>query len=226
MTKSMQAVQADFDRIALLKEPRWNHNLHYHDDLLRHLPPSMDSALEVGSGTGQFARLLAARSRQVLALDLSAVMLREAHLKSAVFPNITYQQADILTTELPANHFDAIVSIATLHHLNLDDVLPRLIAALKPGGVLQYLDLYEVERWQDYALSALAAPLSFAFNLRFNGYLMQPAEQRAVWDAHGADERYLTLSQVRAVAARWLPGAHIRQHLFWRYSVIWRKALQ
>jgi hypothetical protein len=31
----------------------------------------------------------------------------------------------------------------------------------------------------------------------------------------------MTLSEIRHVAARDLPGARIRRHLFWRYSLIY-----
>jgi SAM-dependent methyltransferase len=37
---------------------------------------------------------------------------------------------------LPAEHYDAIVSVTALHHMPLDDALWRLSRALRPGGVL------------------------------------------------------------------------------------------
>jgi 2-polyprenyl-3-methyl-5-hydroxy-6-metoxy-1,4-benzoquinol methylase len=50
---------------------RWDHNAHYHGELLRRLPASIDRALDVGCGAGEFARLLAARARNVDAVDAS-----------------------------------------------------------------------------------------------------------------------------------------------------------
>ena len=44
---------------------------------------------------------------------------------------------------LPAGQFDAIVSIATLHHVPLEPLLPKLQVALKPGGRLIILDLLQ-----------------------------------------------------------------------------------
>ncbi|WP_239094534.1 hypothetical protein [Planotetraspora silvatica] len=41
----------------------WDHNAHYHRWILRQLPRSFDSALDVGCGSGDLARLLASRAR-------------------------------------------------------------------------------------------------------------------------------------------------------------------
>ena len=77
--KTAADIQADFDKIALAEATEgWNHNNHYHDYLLRHAPTHCAAALEVGCGRGGFARLLAQRSDQVIALYLSPEMLRLA----------------------------------------------------------------------------------------------------------------------------------------------------
>jgi SAM-dependent methyltransferase len=49
-----------FNRIALLPD-RWDHNRQYHRFLLDHIVENRDSALDVGCGTGEFTRELAAR---------------------------------------------------------------------------------------------------------------------------------------------------------------------
>ncbi|HEX5724642.1 MAG TPA: hypothetical protein VFX98_04205, partial [Longimicrobiaceae bacterium] len=48
-------------------------------------------------------------------------------------------------------------------------------------------------------------------------------EIRRAYAEHGAGERYLHWPDVRREIPRALPGAHIRPHLLWRYSVVWRK---
>ena len=68
----MSTVEADFDRLALLDDEGWTANNQYHDSLLKHVPEHCENALEIGCGTGAFARVLAKRCKQVVALDLSA----------------------------------------------------------------------------------------------------------------------------------------------------------
>ena len=72
----MSSVEADFDRLALLDDQGWTSNNHYHNSLLKHLPANCENALEIGCGTGAFARLLAKRCKHVVALDLSSDMIR------------------------------------------------------------------------------------------------------------------------------------------------------
>lgn len=55
----MQKIQHDFDRIALLNFPRWDHNNHYHSFLLNQLPTKGKTILEIGCGTGEYRASLA-----------------------------------------------------------------------------------------------------------------------------------------------------------------------
>lgn len=223
--KSAADIQADFDRIALAESGEgWNHNNHYHNFLLRHAPAHCTNALEVGCGTGTFARLLAQRSDYVLALDLSPEMLRIARERSADCPNIEYLQADIMATTLADAAYDSIASIATLHHLKLSEVLPRLKAALKPGGVLLVLDLYRGATLGDLFQNVVSVPYHHTLQQLKGEKAPQSAEASAAWEAHGSSDVYPTLAEVRRACASLLPGAQVTRHLLWRYSLVWTKS--
>lgn len=216
-------IQADFDRLARYDTDAWDHNSHYHGFLLRQLPLPCEAVLEVGCGTGALTRRLAAQAGHVLGLDLSPEMIRIAQERSAGCANVDYQVADVLAWDWPAERFDGIVSVATLHHLPLAAILPRMRDALKPGGVLAVVDLFASAGPGDRLLDALALPVSAALKLLQTGRLREPPEERAAWDAHGQHDVYLTLAQVRRAGAGVLPAARVRRHLLWRYSLVWRK---
>lgn len=218
----LEKIQADFDRLAVLSEG-WSHNDYYHSFLLKHVPAQCDQALDIGCGTGGFSRLLAQRAQHVLALDLSPQMIRVAQDRSCSFSNIEYQVADVLKLELPPVHLDCIVSIATLHHLPLDLMLEKMKAALKAGGTLLVLDLFKAETISDYLLSVLAVPWNLVSSLWKHHRLQPPREVRAAWAEHGRTDVYLTLSQVQRSCEAILPGAQIKRHLLWRYSIVWIK---
>jgi ubiquinone/menaquinone biosynthesis C-methylase UbiE len=226
----MSVIQADFDRLALLDAKGWTQNNHYHNFLLPHLPNDCQNALEVGCGTGAFARRLAERTRHVVALDLSPEMIRVARLRSAEFSNLEFQVADAMSWDFPAAHFDCIATIATLHHLPLREVIVKLRDALKPGGVLIVLDLFEPERnlltaagLVDTFLNLVAMGLSVSLRLIQNGRLKPPREVRAAWAAHEQHDSYPKMSEIRTLCAEILPGAKIKKHLLWRYSIFWQK---
>ena len=218
----MSTIQADFDRIAPLSGPGWDHSSHYHAFLLRALPPYCPQALEIGCGTGAFARLLAGRSGRVLALDLSPRMIQLAREGSPP-PNIDFQVADVLAWDFPAERFDAIATITTLHHLPLEPILSKMKGALKVGGVLVVLDLFKAAWPADLLSSALAMPASLALKWVKNGRRRDSRAAQAAWAEHGRHDFYLTMAEVRQSCARVLPGARVKKHLLWRYSIVWKK---
>ena len=219
----MSAIQTDFDRIALLEPGGWNHNNHYHDFLLRNVPPGCQKALEIGCGTGSFARLLAQHSSEVLALDLSPEMIRIAQSRSDKFSNIEFRVVNINPRDFSYHGYDCIASIATLHHLPLPEMLARMKDSLRPGGVLLVLDLFEPEGLSDMIRSGLALPVSVGLRLLYNGRVRPSRELRDAFAEHARHDSYTTFSQVREICAAILPGARLQKHFFWRYSIIWRK---
>jgi ubiquinone/menaquinone biosynthesis C-methylase UbiE len=168
----MSTIERDFDRIALVSPDGSLHNDHYHNFLLRQLSSHCHSALEIGCGKGEFSRRLAERSDRVLALDLSPEMIRIACERSAQLRNIEFQLADVMQLELPSEAFDCIASIATLHHLPLLEILLKMKAALKPGGVLLILDLFEPSGVVDTFLNPPAIAVSAALRLIHHGRLL------------------------------------------------------
>lgn len=226
----MSAIERDFDRLAQFDEEGWTANNHYHNFLLRHVSAPSENVLEIGCGTGAFSRAIARRAQHVTAIDLSSEMIRVARSRSQQFPQIEFEVDDIMTRALPSAHFDCIATIATLHHLSHGDVLLKLKAALRPGGRLVVLDLYQLKTnlltargLLDAFLHVIAIGSSVTLRLVHRGRLRPPREVRAAWEAHGKTDRYLTMDEVRGLYESIFPGVVIRRHFLWRYSAIWVK---
>jgi SAM-dependent methyltransferase len=226
-----QKIRDDFDRIARYDREGWNHNIHYHNFLLQQLPGHCESILDLGCGSGLFSRLLAEHCGllcsplrdRVMAIDLSPQMIAVAKHNSQNYPNIDFQVADILQWEFPVEQFEAIVSIATFHHLSLEKLLPSLTTALKPGGKLIILDLIQHENILDRLSDLIAVPLNWLWQILKNRNIKQSPEAQAAWREHSRTDKFLTLSQVRDIYSKSCPGVKIRKHLFWRYSAVWEK---
>ncbi|MBW4669333.1 MAG: class I SAM-dependent methyltransferase [Cyanomargarita calcarea GSE-NOS-MK-12-04C] len=218
-----QKIRNDFDCIALHDQEGWDHNNHYHRFLLKQLPVQYKTVLDIGCGTGEFSRLLANRVERVIAIDLSPNMIEVAKQRSSQFSNIDFQVADVLQWQFPSEKFDAVVSIATFHHLPIESLLSSLKAALKPGGRLVILDLLEHENLRDQLSDFVAVPLNWLFQMLKNKHIQQSPEAAAAMREHLRTDQYLTLSQARRIYTSFLRRAKVRKHLFWRYSVIWQK---
>jgi ubiquinone/menaquinone biosynthesis C-methylase UbiE len=91
--------------------------------------------LEIGSGNGSIAQWLASQvgpDGHVVASDLDT-----SYISSVAAPNLEVRQLDILQSPLEAAHYDFVVTRAVLHHIpQWREALRRMIAALKPGGLL------------------------------------------------------------------------------------------
>lgn len=101
--------------------------------------PGGAAVLEIGCGTGRFARAAAAAGLCVTAIDIAANMLAYVQHQAAAagLPQIHTRHAGFLTMDLPAASFAAAVSGAALHHL--PDAwklvaLRNVARVLQPGG--------------------------------------------------------------------------------------------
>ncbi|MFQ6326722.1 class I SAM-dependent methyltransferase [Nocardia sp. CWNU-33] len=205
----------------------WDHNAYYHRALLRHLPTPCADVLDVGCGAGAFATALAARVHHVDALDRSLEMIAAA--ERTVPDNVTCVRADFLRDDIvPEGRYDAVFSVAALHHMPLAEALPRMAAALRPGGVLAAIALprTDLPRELPIELAAFAAQRVFAAVFATaratsggDWYAREPThgEMPVVLDPS------LTTREVRDEATAVLPGADVRRLLFWRYILVWRK---
>lgn len=95
--------------------------------------------LEVGSGRGAMARWLADQvgpTGHVVAADINP-----RFLGAIAGPNLEVRQLNIVTDELETGAFDLVFSRAVLEHLaEYGRALDRMVAALKPGGVIYIED--------------------------------------------------------------------------------------
>lgn len=196
--------------------PGWDHNVHYHSLLLRHCPRNAQRILEIGCGHGHFAHRLAERAEIVDALDVDAAVLKEAETK-AIEKNIRFICDDFLKADLPEGQYDVVVAIAALHHMELSEALEKMKRLLRPGGTIAILGLYKEKALTDLFFAVASVPLNWFYLCRHWRAGTKPA--RTVRTCPPG----LTLAQIRSAALLSLPGARIRRHLLWRYSLIWTR---
>jgi SAM-dependent methyltransferase len=108
--------------------------------------------LEVGGGGGSITRWLSDRvgpTGRVVATDIDTRWLEALEL-----PNVSVRQHDITRDALPDAAFDLIHTRLVLMHLpERDEVLPRLVRALKPGGWLLLEEFDSLSAAADPAVS-------------------------------------------------------------------------
>jgi ubiquinone/menaquinone biosynthesis C-methylase UbiE len=112
--------------------------------------------LDVGCGTGYFARLLADRvgaDGLVVGVDASREMISYASRKSAAARNCQFEVGTAESLSLPSDRFDVVVSSLFMHHLPADlqdAALAEMRRVLRPGGTLLIAEAHVPEAfgWQ------------------------------------------------------------------------------
>ena len=202
----------------------WSHNVHYHRVILDAIPPGCGRTLDVGCGTGALTRRLRRFVPHVRGIDRDqrSIELARAHPEAA---DIDYLLGDFLAASFEPGSLDLVTAIASLHHMDAEAALRRMSELLRPGGVLAVVGLA-----RDNVPGGLCAAVPAVIGSRFR--------RVAAWKRHSATglpaavyqppviwPPPLTYREMRRLAARILPGARYRRHLYWRYSLIWTKRL-
>jgi len=106
------------------------------------LPPGTREVLDLGTGSGNVALLLAADGYDVTGIDLSPGMLAQARAKLAGHPHPpAFLEADAANPPFAQGSLDAIVSRYLLWTLrDAPTALRRWRELLRPGGVLVAID--------------------------------------------------------------------------------------
>ena len=120
--------------------------------------PEELKVLDVGTGPGFFALLLAEAGYQVTAVDVTEEMLKEAKKNTGMFAEkITWKLSDAQKLELGDCEFDAVFSRNVTWNLeNPGQAYEEWVRVLKPGGLLCNFDadwyghLYDEEKRSGY----------------------------------------------------------------------------
>ena len=95
----------------------------------------LGDVLDLASGDGALAQLIAPRARSVTCVDASAKVADAARKRLAPFGNVRVLQADMHALDLPANTFDQALLLQAIPYTDQAPLLfTELARVLRPGG--------------------------------------------------------------------------------------------
>ncbi|MDG4785039.1 methyltransferase domain-containing protein [Micromonospora sp. WMMD1102] len=108
----------------------------------RALPPAPLDVLDVGTGTGQAAIVLAGLGHRVTGIDLADGMLERARQHAAAIANgPVIRHGDAVHPDFPAASFDAVTSRYLMWTLREPQVaVANWVRLLRPGGTVAVVD--------------------------------------------------------------------------------------
>jgi len=198
----------------MARERLWNANIHYHSILLKAIPKTAQSVLDVGCGDGILsAQLIQAGVRHVVGLDPDVGVLERARARHPGVA-IDWKRGGLFDLHPTACYsYDAVLSVATLHHMDAAAGLARFAELVRPGGVVGVIGL-AANNWWDlpYAWVGHCARVAAVMT---RGYWEHSAPM--VWPPP------TTYREIKRIARDILPGVQYRRHIYGRYSLVWTR---
>jgi 2-polyprenyl-3-methyl-5-hydroxy-6-metoxy-1,4-benzoquinol methylase len=96
-------------------------------------------ALEIGCGTGLFTEMFAETGCSLIAVDISSALLKKAEARKLNRGKVKFIQKPFEDCNVDGP-FDAVIGSSILHHLELNDALPKIYELLKPNGRISFAE--------------------------------------------------------------------------------------
>ena len=77
-----------------------------------------DDVLECACGTGMLTKVVAPKSKSIIATDFSSKMLKRAKKKCKNFNNVEFMNANIMKLDFDDNSFDIVIAANVIHLLD------------------------------------------------------------------------------------------------------------
>lgn len=99
-------------------------------------PSTVYRALNLGTGEGDYDRMIAAYCTELIGCDVNEEDLAHARALNKDVPNLRYEPNNALALTYPDNYFDLIVSCEVIEHVGQPaQMIREMYRVLKPGGV-------------------------------------------------------------------------------------------
>ena len=148
------------------------------------------TCLEIGAGGGTIADWLCDRvgpEGRVMATDIDT-----QYLNSLNKPNLDVRCHDIARDVLPEDAFDLVhVRLVLVHLPERDEVLTRIVSALKPGGWLLAEEFDSLSLQPDPVIASTEIPIKTLSAME------QQMARRGVDSLYGASGRWANFEQIR-----------------------------
>lgn len=191
----------------------WNHNTAYHKWILSKVK-GKDKVLDVGCGEGLLVYRLSKECKQVIGIDVHGPSIEKARKRIKNIKNSCVEEIGFEDFGVEPNSFDAVIFVATIHHMDLNFCVNKSIKLLKPGGQLLIVGLAHPYTLIDKIieiLRVLPVKISDLFH-----------DVKGDVGAPIADYRE-TLKEIRELSKNILPNVKIKQGLYFRYLLSWKK---
>ena len=195
------------------KKP-WNHNYAYNRWISNKIG-SRKRILDVGCGNGTLVLFLRNDDNYVIGIDPSERSVRRANEQN-MYSNAAFVLTTLEDFQPHGQSFDAIVFVASIHHMNMFDAIKKAKSMLAENGLLIIVGLAKPSNFFDWVVELLRIVPSG---------ILSAVKKNTTSEELGMEVSYdfPTMGEVRRICKECLPGYKLRYGLHYRYLLIWEK---
>ena len=113
-----------------------NRYLFIKTQLEKYKDKSIDGALNLGTGEGDYDGLISEYCKHLIACDINKNDIEFAQKLNANVTNLEYRIEDALDLSFPENNFDLLISVEVLEHVGQPEkMVSEISRVLKPNGI-------------------------------------------------------------------------------------------
>lgn len=189
----------------------WNHNAAYYP-WVQNKVASCRTILDVGCGDGSLALYLDDGTKRIVGIDADNHCIEKA--RSVENGDTVEFTCCSFEDFIQDKAFDAIVFVASIHHMDMTKALQKARSLLSPSGKILIVGLASPSATTDWILEAARVIPS---NVISSFHHMQTSEELEI----KTDYNLPPMKDVRSIVKQELPGARIHYALHYRYLLEW-----
>ncbi len=189
----------------------WNHNSAYYP-WVKKKTDNCRTILDVGCGEGSLALFLNERSKRIVGIDTDIHCIERARSVNGS-SNLQFCCCSF-ENYTPDMRFDAIVFVASIHHMDMAESLQKAESLLSPSGKLLIVGLAAPSSITDWVLEAARVIPSKVISAFHH---MQTSEELNLSTVY----EYPSMKDIRRIVKEELPGTRIHYALHYRYLLEW-----
>ncbi|MBQ3590439.1 MAG: class I SAM-dependent methyltransferase [Clostridia bacterium] len=194
------------------KKVPWNHNYAY-NNWISNKVGKRKKILDVGCGNGTLAMTLRTPENHILGIDPSDSSIQKANDQNP-YDNVQFQQTTFEAFEANDEKFDAIVFVASIHHMDMQSAVAKAKKLLERNGILIIVGLANPSGFMDWVVE-----LSRVIPSKILSMIRQNIDSEALDIDVSYD--FPKMEEVRRICHENLCGHTIRYGLHFRYLLTW-----
>jgi len=194
------------------RKTSWNHNYAYNRWVSKKVGKRI-SILDVGCGDGTLAQYLRTADNNILGIDISDSAIQKANKKNS-YSNVSFLQTTFEDFQENNKKFDAIVFVASIHHMDMINAIDKAKKLLTKNGVLIIVGLAKPSSLSDWIVELARIIPSRIISVIKKNTTSEELNIDVSYD-------FPTMNEVRQILNEKLCGYTLRYGLHYRYLLTW-----